>query len=343
MKQIQLFTTPTAEGNPIEEYLGIVTANQVAGTGFFTDLTASLSDFFGGNSGAYRKAMNELYDEVMTQLSKKANLMGANGIVGVTIDYDSISAKNMSMFMVSVQGTAVRFKNDRVRDERISVGNVTAEYLDSQLKKKHFKRILEKEQYLKESQWNYILTNDMSDLADLLLDSYHKAKKEEAPMGFAAVCLNQFPIFVSKLPYDDAVSLMYNSKKIYKDVIRDCKLFNAAKIMELAKNDATFDDAVSLLEVDKASYNANDLADMKALADYFSNLPDIGKMEEVKGGLFSSGGLKYICRCGHKNDPNAEYCDGCNRNRKGLHRNEEVILNDFIERVETLEEILMHK
>ena len=63
MKNIQLFTTPLIDGMPIEKYYGIVTANQVAGTGFFTDLTASFSDLFGGNSGAYRESMNTLYKE----------------------------------------------------------------------------------------------------------------------------------------------------------------------------------------------------------------------------------------------------------------------------------------
>ena len=45
MNNVQLFTTPIIDGMPIEKYYGIVTANQVAGTGFFTDLTASFSDF----------------------------------------------------------------------------------------------------------------------------------------------------------------------------------------------------------------------------------------------------------------------------------------------------------
>lgn len=112
MKNIQLFTTPLIDGMPIEKYYGIVTANQVAGTGFFTDLTASFSDLFGGNSGAYRESMNELCSDVTESLKVKAAELGANAIIGVSIDYDSISAKNMSMFMVSIQGTAVRIADN---------------------------------------------------------------------------------------------------------------------------------------------------------------------------------------------------------------------------------------
>ena len=77
MKNIQLFTTPLIDGVTIEKYYGIVTANQVAGTGFFTDLTASFSDIFGGNSGAYRESMNGLYSDVTERLKVKA--AGENG------------------------------------------------------------------------------------------------------------------------------------------------------------------------------------------------------------------------------------------------------------------------
>ena len=72
MKNIQLFTTPLIDGVTIEKYYGIVTANQVAGTGFFTDLTASFSDLFGGNSGAYRESMNGLCRDVTERLKEKA-------------------------------------------------------------------------------------------------------------------------------------------------------------------------------------------------------------------------------------------------------------------------------
>ena len=68
MNNVLLLTTPFVEGMPVEKYFGIITANQVAGTGFFTDLTASFSDIFGGKSGAYRESMNELCRDVTERL-----------------------------------------------------------------------------------------------------------------------------------------------------------------------------------------------------------------------------------------------------------------------------------
>ena len=108
MNDILLLTTNVVDGIPVERYYGLVMANQVAGTGFFTDMMASFSDLFGGNSGAYRGSMNNLCKDVMERLKQKAEEMGANAIIGVSIDYDSISAKSMSMFMISIQGTAVK-------------------------------------------------------------------------------------------------------------------------------------------------------------------------------------------------------------------------------------------
>ena len=107
MNDILLLTTNVVDGIPIERYYGLITANQVAGTGLFTDMMASFSDLFGGNSGAYRESMNTLYKDVTERLKAKAVEVGANAVIGVSIDYDSISAKSMSMFMISIQGTAV--------------------------------------------------------------------------------------------------------------------------------------------------------------------------------------------------------------------------------------------
>lgn len=109
---MQLYTTQKIDGVKIESYLGLVIATQVSGTGFLSDLTAGISDIFGGHSGAYRNAMNDLCEDVLKQLKEKAKLKGANAIIGVHIDFDNISAKGMSMFMVSAQGTAVKLSDD---------------------------------------------------------------------------------------------------------------------------------------------------------------------------------------------------------------------------------------
>ncbi len=46
-------TTPTIEGQPIREYLGIVTGEVIVGANLFRDLFANIRDIVGGRSGSY--------------------------------------------------------------------------------------------------------------------------------------------------------------------------------------------------------------------------------------------------------------------------------------------------
>ena len=112
MNHIIITTTNSIEGATIEKYFDVVTSNLVIGTGFFSDFKASFSDFFGGMSGAYRKQMDRLYQEAKDAISLKASALGANCILGFKIDFDEISGKGTSMFMISVSGTAVKIKMD---------------------------------------------------------------------------------------------------------------------------------------------------------------------------------------------------------------------------------------
>ena len=58
MDGIIITTTNNVENYVVDKYLGVITANLVIGTNFFSDFVASLSDFFGGMSGTYRKQMD---------------------------------------------------------------------------------------------------------------------------------------------------------------------------------------------------------------------------------------------------------------------------------------------
>lgn len=97
----------------IKEYCGLVTANQVVGANLFADMFAGLTDIVGGRSGAYREKLDILYKDVKKQLSDKALELGANAVVGFRIDFDEVSGKGKSMFMVTCIGTAVVVEPDR--------------------------------------------------------------------------------------------------------------------------------------------------------------------------------------------------------------------------------------
>lgn len=102
-----IVTTNSIENRVINKYLGLVNANQVTGTNFFSDLDASFSDIFGGTSGTYRNKLDNLYNSIMNMIETKASAIGADAVVGLRVDFDEISGKGKSMFMLTAVGTAV--------------------------------------------------------------------------------------------------------------------------------------------------------------------------------------------------------------------------------------------
>ena len=101
-----LTTTPTIEGRPIREYKGLVTGEIIIGANFIKDIKASLTDFFGGRSGTYERTLIEAKELALKEMSERASLLGANAVVGIDLDYETIGRES-SMLMVSCSGTAV--------------------------------------------------------------------------------------------------------------------------------------------------------------------------------------------------------------------------------------------
>ena len=102
-----LTTTPSVEGKNITEYQGIVFGEVIAGVDFIKDLTAGLSNFFGGRSGTYEEELLRAREEAMRELEERARALGADAVVGVDVDYEVLGA-NYGMLLVTESGTAVR-------------------------------------------------------------------------------------------------------------------------------------------------------------------------------------------------------------------------------------------
>jgi hypothetical protein len=101
-----LSTTPTLEGHPIKQYLGIVTGETIIGANAIKDFMAGLTDFFGGRSTTYEKVLIEAKETALAELEQRASQRGANAVVGIDLDYETVGA-NGGMLMVTVSGTAV--------------------------------------------------------------------------------------------------------------------------------------------------------------------------------------------------------------------------------------------
>lgn len=99
-------TTPSVEGKTILEYKGIVFGEVISGVNWVRDLTAGLSNFFGGRSGAYEEELTNARQTALQELERRAQERGANAVVGVDVDYEILGSNN-GMLMVTVSGTAV--------------------------------------------------------------------------------------------------------------------------------------------------------------------------------------------------------------------------------------------
>lgn len=104
---MQLSTTPNLEGFTITEYCGVVTGEAILGANIFRDFFAGVRDIVGGRSGAYEKELRKARQLAFQELQEQAKELGANAIVGIDIDYQTVG-KDSTMLMVSVSGTAVK-------------------------------------------------------------------------------------------------------------------------------------------------------------------------------------------------------------------------------------------
>ena len=101
-------TTPTIEGKPIKRYLGLVSGEAILGANIFKDFFASIRDIVGGRSAAYEQELRKAKDLAIKEMTDQAGALGANAVVGVDLDYETIGiGQGGNMLMVSANGTAV--------------------------------------------------------------------------------------------------------------------------------------------------------------------------------------------------------------------------------------------
>ncbi len=97
-------TTTTLQDRKIKKYIGIVTGEAILGANIFKDFFAGIRDIVGGRSAAYEKELRKAKDIAMEEMQNEARRLGANAIIGVDLDYETVG---QSMLMVSASGTAV--------------------------------------------------------------------------------------------------------------------------------------------------------------------------------------------------------------------------------------------
>ena len=103
-------TTPNIEGKKITKYHGMVGGQAILGANIFKDLFAGIRDIVGGRSATYERELRKAKDIAISEMTDEARQMGANAVIGVDLDYETIgSGSGTNMLMVSANGTAVYY------------------------------------------------------------------------------------------------------------------------------------------------------------------------------------------------------------------------------------------
>ena len=100
-----IVTTNIIEGKKIAQYYGLVTGEAILGANIFKDFFAGIRDIVGGRSAAYEHELRKAKDIALEEMQMQARSLGANAVIGVDLDYETVG--NGSMLMVSASGTAV--------------------------------------------------------------------------------------------------------------------------------------------------------------------------------------------------------------------------------------------
>ena len=105
---MHIVTTPNVPGHRNSRSFGLVSGEAILGANIFRDLFAGIRDIVGGRSAAYEKELRAAKQIALEEMSQQARELGANAVVGVDLDYETIQVgQGGGMLMVSASGTAV--------------------------------------------------------------------------------------------------------------------------------------------------------------------------------------------------------------------------------------------
>lgn len=351
---IQITTSNSFENSKILKYYTPITASVVVGTNIFGDISASISDLFGGRSESYEKRLKSIYLQALNNIEQQSLKIGSNGIIGLKIDYNEISGKGMQMFMVTITGTPVMLNliSDEVNADSISM--INGELIELKIKAK---RLIDSNngqniQNFSSTSLTIISNSALPDylqivvpwLNELNFSSNHVEEQNR---------IEAIIKYLENIPLDDFKSAIYqhlftsnskNSKHISKLVEkRDAIDYNLINDHLRQLGGSSVD--LLLLNSKKSFYDAKDLTLLNDIIDKFDNYFPIlsQEREEISKGLFSKDVVKvWDCSCGKK--VSGKRCGHCDKDVFGYTSDTPyvpIVKKYLVDKVSVLEEILL--
>ncbi len=339
-KDILVITTSSADGIKVKRYLKPVSAHIVAGTNLFSDFLGGLTDVFGGRSQSYQKQLTSLYSEAIERIKIAAYELGANCIIGLSIDMDEISGKGKSMFMLTAIGTAVILEKETIEKSPLpklaeKFENVGVDRINILRSKKDIiAKANTEELVLNDDIWSFITANQVNEVFPYLLKKYSKAiASDEMNPGTSASFHKQLTPYIDALPDNTKLDLLYNGIQTEQkeqlalklaEIIAELNLFDFNRIMQLLKSEdfQTQKIGLRISKFDKPFYNKEDIKDLQTIKNYAKEtFVERGKRSMKKQLLSSKEKEVWTCECGKTNDIDSN-CSGCSKDIYGFKSNE---------------------
>lgn len=350
-KDVLVITTSSVDGLKVKRYLKPVSAHIVAGTNLFSDFFGGLTDVFGGRSQTYQKQLTSLYNEAIERVKFAAYEIGANCIVGLSIDMDEISGKGKSMFMLTAIGTAVILEKEV--SEKVSLPKSDEKFENVGVDRinvlRNKKSIIEKANSntltLNDEVWTFITSNQVDEVFPFLLKKFSDAlANDQTYPGTSEKFYKLLVGYLEALPENKKLDILYDSIKSEKneqialklsEIIKELNLFDFSRSMELLKSDnfQIQKRGVRVVTYDRPFYNKQDKHDLQTIRNYINDTFVERGTRTMKKQLLSSKEKEvWTCECGKTNDMGA-YCSGCNQDIYGFKQNEvkPVSVDNYIE------------
>jgi uncharacterized protein YbjQ (UPF0145 family) len=322
LRNARVTTLGPPDGWTVQEHLGVVTAHVVAGTGFLSDFVAGLTDFFGGRSGTYQRQLAVIESEAVNQIWLQAVRRGANWVVGVRLDFDQLSGKNMQMLMVSALGTAILARQasdsavNQVKDPAFPWGALRSRVERQELLEHiHAGRLR-----LDKDTWGALSEHRIADAVPAVVRSVQQDPDPElrkrALEFFQCIPLPTLQHRLHQLIIDSpdlestAIGFIVGLSAVDLPWV-DTQLVSADERLRLA--------ALRLLGGYAPFYSRPDLEIIESIrARLPVAFPEQAKIVESRGILSRTARQRWLCACGGGNELARPRCITCGRDKRGF-------------------------
>ena len=107
-----LTTTQAIPGFRSTEVLGIIHTTSMLSTDTFGDMFAAIKNFVGGKVSNYERLIDKARSQAFEKLLSQGEALGADAVIGISVDVETMSYTKGGFLSVSILGTAVRCIED---------------------------------------------------------------------------------------------------------------------------------------------------------------------------------------------------------------------------------------